>query len=124
MQQVVVRQRREVSAFRDKMANQFVGVLNEAFFPGGVRMCEVYGGVQFSGDGLMVGELGAVVGGYGEDVIRERHQHLHHQACHGLGILAFGRPFFLLPHPGKHLGVAATVMATGISVAVYLHADD
>ena len=57
-----------------------------------VRVCEVDGSVEFLCDVFVVGELGTAIGSDGEDVFRERLQHLHHQPCHGLGILAFGGP--------------------------------
>ena len=40
-------------------------------------MCEIDLGMELSGDVFVFGELGAVVGGDGEDVTLERAEHLH-----------------------------------------------
>ena len=52
-------------------------------------MSEIDLGVQHFCDVLVVGELGSVVGGEGEDMVFERTQHLYDKPCHSLGILAF-----------------------------------
>ena len=52
-------------------------------------MSEIDLGVQHFCDMFVVGELGSVVGGEGEDMVFERAQHLYDKPCHSLGILAF-----------------------------------
>ena len=52
-------------------------------------MCEIDLGMEQFCDIFVVGELGSVVGGEGEDMVFERAQHLYDKPCHSLGILAF-----------------------------------
>ena len=51
--------------FWDVLAYKLVGVLDQAFLPGGIRVCEIDFGIQFLGNALMLGEFRSVVGGDG-----------------------------------------------------------
>ena len=86
-------------------------------------MGEVDFGVQHSCDVFVLGELGSVVGGDGEDAVFKRPEHLYYKHGHGFGVLAFRRlghqhflggafdegddcSFAVLSHDGVHLPVA------------------
>lgn len=58
----------EIGAIGDVLTDEFVGVLDEAFLPGGIRVCEEDFSVQHFCDVFVFGELGSVVGGDGADV--------------------------------------------------------
>lgn len=73
----------------DVVTNDLVCVFDEAFLPGRVWVCAIDLGMEHLGDIFVVGELGSVVGGDGEDMVFERAQHLYDKPCHSLGILAF-----------------------------------
>ena len=89
VEDVIVREGGEIGAVRYILPDEFVGVFDESLFPGGVRVCEIDLGMELSGDVFVFGELGAVVGGDGEDVTLERAEHLHDEPGDSLGVLAF-----------------------------------
>ena len=89
VEDVIGREGGEIGVLWDKLTDELVCVFDEAFLPGGVWVCEIDLGVELFGDIFVVGELGSVVGGDGEDMVFERAQHLYDKPCHSLGILAF-----------------------------------
>ena len=80
----------KISAVRDVLTDEFVGIVDETFLPGGIGMGEVDFGMQHFCDIFVLCELGSVVCGDGKDVPLERAEHLHHKFCHSLCIPAFG----------------------------------
>lgn len=74
----------EVGAFWEVLPDELVGVLDGALLPGGIGVGEIDGGVESPGDGLMVGELNAVVGGDGQDMPAEGGQQGHDRPGHRL----------------------------------------
>ena len=89
MENVIVRESGEIGAVGDVLAYEFVGILDETLLPGGIRVCKEDFSVQHFCDVFVFGELGAVVGGDGEDVALERAEHLHDEPGDSLGVLAF-----------------------------------
>ena len=78
-------ERLEVRAFGQVLANESVGVLVEPALPGMVGVGEVALGVESLGDGLMVGELLAVVIGERVDKVGMRLQCCEQGVRDGLG---------------------------------------
>ena len=89
VEDVIGREGGEIGVFGDILTDELVCVFDEAFLPGGVRVCEIDLGMEHFGDIFVVGELGSVVCGDGEDMVFERAQHLYDKPCHNLGIPAF-----------------------------------
>lgn len=74
--------------FWDILADKFVSVFDQPLLPGGIRMCEKYPGIQFSGDTLVVGEFGSVVR---SDSMHHRlvgQQQVDDSVSHSLGVLS------------------------------------
>ena len=51
----------QVFLFREALPYQTVGIFTESSLPEGIRMCEVYFGIQRVGDGLLVCERLAII---------------------------------------------------------------
>jgi len=47
----------KVSAFREVLANEPIGIFIQATYPGSVRMCKVKFGIEFVGDSLVISKL-------------------------------------------------------------------
>ena len=89
---VFVGQIPEVSSFRDVLADNFVGVLDGPFLPGGVTVRKVYGCLQSPGYPPVPAELHAVVRSYGKDILPVRPQQSCDSLGHGIRILALRKP--------------------------------
>lgn len=78
----------KINAFWDVLPYKLVGVLNQAFLPRRVWVGEKDLYPKLLGDYVVPGELGAVVGGDGQDALAlVRHQHSRHLVGQRLGIL-------------------------------------
>jgi hypothetical protein len=75
----------QVRTFGEILANQSVDIFVQASLPGTIRVGEINLGLEFSGDGFMVGKFSAVVGGEGMDPASMRTQSLDHLLLHRLG---------------------------------------
>ena len=90
---VFVGQIPEVSAFRNVLADKFVGVFDGSFLPGGVTVGEINRGLQRIGYPPVTAELHAVVSSYREDILPVRPQQPCDSLGHGIRILALRKPF-------------------------------
>ena len=73
----IVREGVGIGVFRNVLLDEFVGVLGEAFLPEGIGVCEIGLSVLHFGDVLVFGELGAVVGCDGENMVFDGFKQLH-----------------------------------------------
>ena len=87
---VIVGERGEIGAVRYVLPYEFVGVFDESFLPGGVRVGEEDFCMQHFCDVFVFGELGSVVCCDGADVPFKGLEELYDELCHGLRVLALG----------------------------------
>lgn len=125
MEDVIVRERGEIGAVGDVLADELVGILNKVLLPRGVWVSEEDLGVERFGDEFVFGELGSVVGGDGKDVVFKWLEHPDNEPGHRICVLSSWRlgdetlfsgaldeghdgTLPVLAHDGIHLPVAET----------------